>query len=89
MVQKYNKILADNHQSHTCVLPYIQETSYNGLHDLQDEEGLSCGERGGENDWGKYVEADGEANEPGRYNGIVGMSSKTCCTTTLDGLEPG
>lgn len=26
---------------------------------------------------------DGDANDPGRYSGIVGISSNTCCPTAL------
>ena len=50
-------------------------------YDLHERVGLSRGECGGELDWAKYVDCDGDDSEPGRYNGIVGISSKTCCAT--------
>lgn len=41
--------------------------------------GFSLGEWGGELDCAKYVDCDGDESEPGRYRGMVGISSKTCC----------
>jgi len=55
-------------------------------HDLHDEVGRKCGEFGGENDCGKYVEVEGEAKDPGKYKGIVGTSSTTCWATALVAL---
>lgn len=40
--------------------------------------GFSLGECGGEFDWPKYVVFEGEANDPGKYNGTVGINSNTC-----------
>ena len=50
-------------------------------YDLQDKVGFSRGECGGELDCAKYVDCEGDDKDPGRYNGIVGMSSNTCCAT--------
>ena len=53
-----------------------------GCHcERHDSAGFSRGECGGEFDCAKYVDCEGEERDPGRYSGIVGMSSKTCWAT--------
>jgi hypothetical protein len=40
--------------------------------------GFNLGECGGEFDWLKYDACEGEAKDPGKNNGTVGISSNTC-----------
>ena len=40
--------------------------------------GFSFGECGGEFDWLKYDTCEGEAKDPGKNNGTVGINSNTC-----------
>ena len=50
-------------------------------HDRHDPEALSSGESGGDCDCGMYTPgtSGGPVNDPGTYNGTVGISSKTFC----------
>lgn len=50
-------------------------------YDLHESAGFSRGECGGELDWLKYMDCEGDESEPGRYSGMVGISSNTCCAT--------
>lgn len=56
--------------------------------------GHGCSKHGRENDesdskGGKYVVVDSDANDPGKYNRIVGISSNTCCAIGFSGRPIG
>ena len=50
---------------------------------------MSRGECGGELDWLKYVPCEGDESDPGKYKGMVGINSKTCCTVARATRDPG
>jgi hypothetical protein len=73
---------------HTANPINLYEKAINVPYYLHDPEILRFGDNRGGEPWGKVVVLTGEAREPGRYNGMVGTSSKTCCATALVGLGP-